>query len=145
MAQNVNPTFVKTPNWGATQITTGTGSNTAVTVYSGGINGSKITALIGISVNTTSPFDLSWGVSSGGTFYWYGTVSIPVNAGVNSGVPTVNLMSNSNVPLAVDSDGNPFLFLASSAYSLQARTAALSSAWASGASFQIIATSVGDF
>ena len=41
MVQNVNATFVKTPNNGAIQITTGTGSSTVVTVYTGGANGSN--------------------------------------------------------------------------------------------------------
>ncbi len=145
MAQNVNPTFVKTPNWGATQITTGTGSSTAVTVYTGGANGSKIPALIGVGIGTTSAFDLQWGVSSGGTLFIHGTLSIAAGAGSSDSLPSVNLLSNANIPLAIDSDGNPYLFLPSSAYSLQAKTPATSSTWAAGAVINIIAPSVGDF
>jgi len=145
MAQNVNPTFVKTPNWGATQITTGTGSSVAVTVYSGGANGSKIPALLAVSIGTTSAFDVQWGVSSGGTLFVHGTASVAVSAGSSSSVPTTNLMSNSNVPLALDSDGNPYFFLPSSAYTLQAKTPATSSTWAAGAAINLIAPSVGDF
>lgn len=143
MVQNVNPTFVKTPNWGATQITTGTGTNTSVTVYSGGANGSKIPALIAVSVGTTSAFDVQWGVSSGGTFFIHGTASVAVSAGSSDSVPTTNLLSNANLPL--DSDGNPFVLLPSSAYSLQARTPALSSAWTTGVAINVIAPGVGDF
>lgn len=145
MAQNVNPTFVKTPNWGATQITTGTGSSTVVTVYTGGANGSKISALIGVSIGTTSTFDVQWGISSGGTFFMHGTVSVAVSAGSSDSVPSANLLSNSNIPLSIDSDGNPFVFLPSSAYTLQAKAPATSSTWATGAVIQIIAPSVGDF
>jgi hypothetical protein len=145
MAQNVNPTFVKTPNWGATQITTGTGQNVAVTVYTGGTNGSKINAFLGVSIGTTSAFDLLWGVSSGGTLFIYGTSSIPANAGATSAIPTVNLMSNANVPLAIDSDGCPYLFLPSSAYTLQARTNATSSTWTATAVMQLSTPTVGDF
>src|SRR6185437_538449 len=107
MAQNVNPTFVKTPNWGATQITTGTGSSGVVTIYTGGANGSKVSALIAVSVGTTASFDVQWGVSSGGTLFIHGTVAVSVNAGSTDSVASVNLMSNSNVPLAYDSDNNP--------------------------------------
>ena len=145
MAQNVNPTFVKTPNWGATQITTGTGSSTVVTVYSGGANGSKISALMAISIGTTASFDVQWGVSSGGTFYMHGTEVIAAGAGSTDSLPSVNLMSNTNVPLAIDSDGNPYLFLPSSAYSLQAKTPATSSTWTTGSAINIIAPAVGDF
>ena len=145
MAQNVNPTFVKTPNWGATQITTGTGSSGAVTIYAGGVNGSKINALIAVSLATTTAFDVQWGVSSGGTLFIYGSVSVAVSAGSTDSISSVNLMSNSNVPLAIDSDGNPFVFLPSSAYSLQAKTPATSSTWTTGAAINLIAPSVGDF
>jgi len=145
MVQNVNPTFVKTPNWGAVQITTGTGSSTIVTVYTGGTNGSKISALI-VTANTTGAFDIQFGVSSGGTFYLYNALSVPAAAGSSDATPPLNLLSASNTPgLAVDSDGNPFIFLPSSAYTLQAKTPATSSTWASGTVMSIIAPSVGDF
>ena len=145
MAQNVNPTFVKTPNWGATQITTGTGSSGVVTIYTGGANGSKIPALMAVSIGTTSVFDVQWGVSSGGTLFIHGTASVAVSAGSSDTVPTTNLMSNSNVPLALDSDGNPYIFLPSSAYTVQAKSPATSSTWATGSAINLIAPSIGDF
>src|SRR5215469_13076186 len=98
MAQNVNPTFVKTPNWGAVQITTGTGSSGAVTVYTGGANGSKISALMAVSIATSATFDVQFGVSSGGTLFVYGTASVAASAGSTDSIASVNLMSNSNVP-----------------------------------------------
>lgn len=143
--QNVYPTLVKTPNWGATQITTGTGSSVAVTIYSGGANGSKIPALIAVSAGTTAAFDVQWGVSSGGTLFIHGTVLVAANAGSTDSITSVNMLSNANIPLAIDSDGNPFFFLPSSAYTLQAKTPATSSTWASGAAINLIAPSVGDF
>lgn len=145
MVQNVNPTFVKTPNWGATQITTGTGSSGAVTAYSGGANGSKINALIAVSAGTTSAFDVQWGVSSGGTLFIYGTASVAAGAGSTDTLASVNLMSAANVPLPFDSDGNPFFFLASSAYFVQAKSPATSSTWTTGAAINIIVPSPGDF
>lgn len=146
MAQNVNPTFVKTPNSGATQITTGTGSSVAVTVYSGGANGSKIPSLIAVGIATTGAFDVQWGVSSGGTMVVYGTFSVAAGAGSTSGIAASNGLNSTNSPgLTLDSDGNPFIFLASSNYSLQAKTPATSSAWATGAVINLVVPSVGDF
>lgn len=143
MAQNVNPTFVKTPNWGATQITTGTGSSVAVTIYTGGANGSKIPALIAVSIGTTATFDVQWGVSSGGTLFIHGTAAVAAGAGSTDSIVSVALMSNSN--MAFDSEANPYVILPSSAYSLQAKTPATSSTWASGAAINIIAPAIGDF
>lgn len=146
MAQNVNPTFVKTPNFGAVQITTGTGSSTVVTIYTGGANGSKVPGLIATAVNTTGAFDVQWGISSGGTLYIMGTVSVSCSAGSSDTVPSINLLNLTSIPgLTLDSDSNPFVFLASSNYSLQAKTPATSSTWATGAVINLIAPSVGDF
>lgn len=146
MAQNVNPTFVKTPNTGATQITTGTGSSGLVTIYTGAVSGSKISALIAVSVGTTSAFDVQWGVTSGSTFYMYGTVAVSAAAGSTDSLPSVSMLNSANTPgLALDSDGNAYLFLASTAWLLQAKTPATSSTWATGAVINLIAPSIGDF
>jgi|SRR5215471_6167367 len=147
MVQNVNPTFVKTPNNGAVQITTGTGSSTLVTVYTGGANGSKIPSFIATALLTTAAFDVQWGVtSSAGTFYNYADVSVTAGAGTSNATAPINLMSVSAVPgLTIDSDGNPFIFLASSGWSLQAKTPATSSTWTAGALINLIVPSVGDF
>lgn len=146
MAQNVNPTFVKTPNLGATQITTGTGSSTVVTVYSGAANGTKIPGFIAAGIGTSGAFDVQWGASSGGTLYIYGTVSVPAGAGSTSGIVSVNMLNSTNSPgLTIDSDGNPFIFLASSNWSLQAKSPATSSTWTTGAVINLIVPSVGDF
>ena len=145
MAQNVNATFVKTPNWGAATISTGTSQNTPVTVYTGGANGSKIAGLVVGAFATSAAFDLSWGVSSGGTLQIHGTASVAISAGNVSATPMVNLMATTSVALSLDSDGNPFVFLPSSAYTLQARFAGASSLWQTAAIMQIIAPSIGDF
>lgn len=147
MVQNVNPTFVKTPNWGAVQITTGTGSSVAVTIYTGGTNGSKITSLIGVSIGTTNNFDVQWGVSSGGTLFLHGTTNVAANAGSTNSIPTAGFLTNTNTvgSLSIDSDGNPYVFLPSSAYTLQAKTPATSSTWTTGAAINLIVPSVGDF
>lgn len=145
MVQNVNATFIKTPNNGAVQITTGTGSSTIVTVYTGGANGSKIAGFFA-TANTTANFDVAWGVSSGGIFYTYDTISITAGAGTSDVTAPINFLSATNQPgLTVDSDGNPFIFLASSNWSLQAKTPATSSTWATGSVINLVVPSAGDF
>lgn len=117
MVQNVNPTFVKTPNRGVVQISTGTGTS-VVTLYTGGVNGSKI---VGINATTTSTtaFDLRLYLTNGGVNYFVSTGSLTALSGSVSTVPSVNLFALSIAPgLPIDSDGNPYLLLASSADSL---------------------------
>lgn len=146
MALKSTPVFVQTPNIGLTQISTGTGSSVAVTVYTGGANGSKVAGLFATSVNTTAAFDVQFGVSSGGTLYLYGTVSVSANAGSTDGTPTINLFNTTAMPgLTLDSDGNPFIFLPSSAYTLQAKSPATSSQWTTGAVINLFAPTNGDF
>lgn len=146
MVQNVNPTFVKTPNIGAAVISTGTGSNVFVTVYTGGANGSKITALNAAANGTTAAYDVHVAVVSGSTGYFLGTGSVPISAGLLSGTPAVSLLNQANSPgLSLDSDGNPYLILPSSAWTLSCSVGAASSQWTTGATIYLVATSVGDF
>ena len=126
MAQNVNPTFVKTPNRGLVELTTGTGSSGLVTVYLAGTNGSKIVGMWA-TASTTTAQDLQWGITNNAsTFYLMGTVSIPAGAGSTDSIPAVNLMSSTAVPgMPLDSDGNYYLLLASTADALQAKSPTL--------------------
>ena len=146
MAQNVNPTFVKTPNANAAQISTGVTASSAVTVYTGGANGSKIPGFIAAAIGTTGAFDVQWGVSNGTTLFTYGTVSIPAGAGSSDSIPTVNMFNTTNMPqLTNDSDGNAYVILPSSSWTLQAKSPATSSAWATGAVINLIVPAAGDF
>lgn len=144
--QNVNPTFVRQPNMGLVQITTGTGSSTLVTAYTGGSsNGSKIVGLTAVGYLTTAAFDLMFGITNGSTFHIVSTVSISAAAGSTSGTGAVNCLNVTNVPgLPLDSDGNPFFFLRTSQDLLQVKTPATSSTWVTGALFSVVAIS-GDF
>lgn len=143
--QNVNPTFVRQPNMGLVQITTGTGSSGLVTVYTGGSsNGSKVVGL-SATCTTTSAFDIQWGITNTSVFYMLGTVSLPAGSGSTNSIVSVNLMNTTSVPgLTIDSDGNPFFFLRSSLDTLQAKMPATSSTWAAGTVVSLVAT-VSDF
>lgn len=143
---NTIPTFIRQPNRGLVQITTGTGSSTLVTVYTGGSsNGSRVNGLIATAVGTTNPYDVVWGITTGGTFYTIGTVSVSCSAGSSDSIATINLLGNTNLPgVPLDSDGNPYVTLSSSTDTLQAKTPATSSTWATGAVINLVAFT-GDF
>ena len=140
MAQNVNPTFVKTPNNGLVQISTGTGTAN-VTIYTGAANGSKVIALNATN-QSSGTANIRFAITNGITTYIIGEANIPLSAGfVGGATPSVSLFSAGVAPgLPVDSDGNPYLILKSSADTL---TAAAESTIVSGI-INLVAI-VGDF
>lgn len=114
MVQNVNPTFVKTPSRGLVLISTGTGT-TVQTLYTGGANGSKVYG-INIASGSTAAVSVRYQVSNGGNNYVINTQSVAASAGFDGSTPPINLLAPAIVPgLPLDSDGNPYLILASSA------------------------------
>lgn len=86
-----------------------------VTAYTGGANGSKIEMWNVSSTDTAARYLQIWFTISA-TSYLMTTIAIPINAG-NSGtgvIASVNVMSNSSWPgLPRDSNGNPYIYIAS--------------------------------
>jgi hypothetical protein len=142
MVQNVNPTFAKTPNRGFAQISSGTGSSGLVTPYTGGANGSKVISIV-VTATTTQPLDVQWGVlNATSSFILYGTKSVPAFAGSTDSIAAVNLLDTTATPgLPLDSDGNVYVFLASSADQIAAKSPTLV---ASGG-INVTVPSAGDF
>lgn len=100
------------PNRGAAQLTSSSSTTTPTTLYTGGANGTKIVAIIAQSTDTAA-HDIQVSIVNGGTTYTLGTVTVPIGAGNSGTVPSVNLLNSSQLPgLPVDSDGNPFIYLA---------------------------------
>jgi hypothetical protein len=120
VVQNVNPTFVKTPNRGLVQISTATGTGT-VTLYTGGANGSKIVSVNMTNSSTAATVTMTLQIASGGTNYPLVTSAIPGGAGTNGTNATfAPLTGIGPFGLPIDSDGNQYLLLASSADTLVA-------------------------
>lgn len=139
MVQNVNPTFVKTPNNGLVQISTATGT-AAVTVYTGGANGSKIVGLLATS-QSSGTVNVRVAIVNGGTSYYVTENTVTAGSGFSGATATSNLFGTTTaVGFPIDSDGNPYLLLKSSADTL---TAAAESTLVSGV-LSIIAIT-GDF
>lgn len=113
MAVTSTPVFPQTPNNGKVQIANAD-AQSQKTVYTGGSNGSKIVSLIAQSTDTSSR-DIQISMTNGGTSYPLGTVTVGAGAGNSGATAGVSLLNITQIPgLPLDSDGNPFIFLASS-------------------------------
>lgn len=110
MAVTSVPVFATTPNNGKVTIVNADGQNQK-TVYTGAAGGSKIIGLILSNTDTSLSHDVQVSITRGGTSYPLGTVSVPTNAGFNSGVSGVNGLNPANMIFPVDSDGNPEILL----------------------------------
>lgn len=139
MAQNVNPTFIKTPNNGLVQISTATGTG-AVTLYTGGASGSKIVGVLATS-QSSGAVNVKLAIVNAATIYYLTENAVPANSGFAGATATVNMLAPTTaVGLPIDSDGNPYFILKSSADTL---TATAESALVSG-NLNLIAIA-GDF
>lgn len=123
----------------STAIAPGVASNVSI----GSVNGTKITGMWASNSDAGATHLLSFGISrAGGGMAGCGAVTIPASAGVANGVPPVNLLSPTIWPgLPVDSDGNPFFFLQSTADIFQAQ---YGTTLTTGASINVFAVR-GDF
>lgn len=120
MAVTSTGSFPQAPKNGNVQILPADASGLK-TLYTGGVNGSKINAIIVTSTDTAAR-DVQWGITVGAVFYILGTVAVPLTSGFINSAPAVNLLDLTKTPgLPLDSDGNPFVFLASASYTLQVK------------------------
>lgn len=112
MAGTVTPIFPQTvQNWAVQILPADT--TTLKTIATGATNGTKV-EMINVTSTDTSARDVSlyWTISA--TNYVIGTVSIPITAGNTNSAPSVNLLSNAQIPnLQRDSNGNPYLYVKS--------------------------------
>ena len=121
-AVTATPVFVQTPNRGIVQFLQGTDSaGTYKTLYTGGSNGSKCTGMYITSNDSTAHLVtiqlVNGGVKYGGTAISTGTTT----PGYASGAGAINAMSSANWPgLPLDSDGNPYFYLAGTGDTIQA-------------------------
>jgi hypothetical protein len=131
MAGTATPIFPQTmENWAVALTTT-----TATTLVTGGTNGTKVESIMVASSDTTAR-DLVLSVNNGSTSFPIGIVSIPITAGTVDTVPSVAIFRSAQLPgLAIDANGNPYLYVASG-WSLQV---AVATAPTSGKQFTVFA------
>lgn len=119
--------FVQTPNAKGTNFIQGTDApGTYKTIYTGGTNGSKITAIYVTSNDPSATHLVTVQLSSSTTQHCatlcYGgvAVTIPLSAGFANAVPAVNVMGANVWQLPIDSDGNTYLYLPGATFTLEA-------------------------
>jgi len=107
-AVTATPVFVQTPNLGVAL----SNGATAVTLYTGGTNGSKCSAGWVTNAQSATPYTLTLSIVRSSTTYAQETVNVPANSGNSTTQEAINLFSAANwVGLPIDSDGNPFFYL----------------------------------
>ncbi len=110
-----SPVTAQTPNIGIVQFLQGTdAAGTYKTLYTGATNGSKIVGIFATTNDASASHLVTCQVKVSTVLYGGTAVTIPINAGFATGVPSINMMSNVNWPgLPIDRNGNPFIFLPS--------------------------------
>lgn len=111
----------QTPNRGIVQFLQGTdAAGTYKTLYTGGANGSIVKGIFATSNDASAAHLVTCQIVNGGVKYGGVAATVAINSGMANAAPPVNLMSPSIwTGLPLDSDGNPFFFLASANDTLQ--------------------------
>lgn len=127
MAVQSSPVLPQTPKVAVTQFTSSSpvstvSGSTFTTLYTGGVNGTKITSVMASNTSTsaliTAILTIGSTVSGAQLYYPIGSVTMPSLASYDAAVVGSNLFAAATIPLPVDGDGNPYLFLTSTAYTL---------------------------
>lgn len=127
MAVQSSPVLPQTPKVGVAQLSTtavavSLASSGYTTLYTGGVNGSKITSVIVTNTSTGGAINavLTIGstVSGAQLFYQVSSITMPALASFDQQIQPVSLFNSSSVLLPIDGDGQPYLFLNSTAYTL---------------------------
>lgn len=114
MTVTATPIFPQTIQTPVAQILPATASN-LVTLYTAGANGSKIENIIATNTDTAAAYAITLTVVVSATNYIIGTVNVPLSSGNTTAAPSINLLNNTSINLAKDSNGNPYIYLASGA------------------------------
>lgn len=108
-----------TPRSYATQFTVGSSAGIFSPLLAGGVNGTKVMSLYATNSSTIAKA-ITIAIKRSSSFLGALVTVIPTLAGVSTGIPPINLFNPSIWPgFPVDSDGNPFFFLSSTADTLE--------------------------
>lgn len=90
-----------------------TAANTKQTVCTAGADGTKVTALIATSTDTSDRVAQVW-LTRAAVSYLIASTNVPTLSGTNGSAASVNLLGSTLLPgLPVDNDGQRYLFLVS--------------------------------
>lgn len=118
MAVTATPVFIQTPKCGLTNFVQGTDSaGTYKTLISGGTNGTKVTSINVATDDGTATHVLTLAIQRSATNYVIGAYTIPLSSGTSGAIASVDLLrggpANLIPGLAIDNDGNPYIYLQS--------------------------------
>lgn len=121
-AVTATPVFPQTPGLGLQNFIQGTDTaGTFKAVYTGGTNGSKCMGLIASSTDGSASHLITIQLKRTATSYTVMAATVAASAGSANGIPPQPLMGPGLwTGLPTDSDGNPFIYLATNADSIQA-------------------------
>jgi hypothetical protein len=110
-----SPVFMQTPTVGKVQFLQGTDSaGTYKTLYTAGTNGARCNALWLTTDDGTTTHLVTVQIVSGGIRFGGVAVTTTISQGFASGTPALNVLAPTLWPgLPLDSDGNPYIQLAS--------------------------------
>jgi hypothetical protein len=112
MTVTATPIFPQTITNKVTQFTSSYTINTITTVYSGGTNGSKVETFIATNTDSTNTQVLQIYLVISSVNYLIGSISVPLSSGNTIAAPAINVLT-ALTGLPKDSNGNPYLYLAS--------------------------------
>lgn len=117
MALTATPVFIQKPRITPQNFVQGTDSpgGAGKTLFTAGVNGSKIVSCIVSNSDNTVTHLLTLNVVRSGVTYQLGSYILPVNVGGDGSTPGVDLLSVSTMAglLPYDNDGQRYLFLES--------------------------------
>jgi hypothetical protein len=85
-------------------------ANTKKTVHTAGADGSKIVAVVATSTDTVARTAQLW-LTRSGTSYLLGSKVVAAGAGTDGAAASADLLDEALVPLPLDNDGQPYLFV----------------------------------
>lgn len=107
------PTFVATPKITPVAFTNSDSANTKKTIHTAGSSGSKVSAVLATSTDTSSRTGQLW-LTRSATSYLLGSTVVATLAGTDGSAATANLLPQTLLgSLPRDNDGQPYLFLES--------------------------------
>lgn len=111
----------QTPKLALVQFLQGTDvAGTYKTLYTGGANGSKISALYANTNDGSASHLVTCELVRSAVLYGGVAVTVAVNSGYANAAPAINLMSTTNWPgLPFDGNGNPYIFLSGAGDTVQ--------------------------
>lgn len=128
-AVTATPVFTQTPKLQITTFVQGTDvAGTYKTAYTGGANGSKIVGIWITSNDGSASHLVTVQLSTSTSAHCspqsncapLSAATVVANSGFANGTPAVNMLGNSNSPMAPhDSDGNNFLYLSSNTQTIE--------------------------